>query len=62
MTSSDHTDDHGLLVIELGDEDRATLLGAARALSVHDPVGATENYVAEAKSKAKTPSAWSTAC
>jgi L-asparagine oxygenase len=52
MTSSARTDDHGLLVIELGDEDRATLLGAARALSVHDPVGATENYVAEAQIQA----------
>ncbi len=52
MTTETHTDDRGLLVIELGDEDRATLLGAARVLSAHDPVEATEDYVAEAQIQA----------
>jgi L-asparagine oxygenase len=52
MISNFHADDHGLLVIELGDEDRATLRDAARALSVHDPVRATENYVTEAQIQA----------
>lgn len=52
MIGNVHTDDHGMLVIELGDKDRATLRNAARVLSTHDPVRATENYVAEAQVRA----------
>jgi hypothetical protein len=52
MTSNTYIDDQGLLVIELGDGDRATLLNAADLLSRHDPIGATESYVAEAQIQA----------
>jgi L-asparagine oxygenase len=52
MTNNTYIDDQGLLVIELGDGDRATLLNAANLLSRHDPIGATESYVAEAQIQA----------
>jgi L-asparagine oxygenase len=52
MISSVHTDEHDLLVVELGDEDRAALRDAARVLSEHDPVRDVESFVADVQIQA----------
>ncbi|HEU4694480.1 MAG TPA: TauD/TfdA family dioxygenase, partial [Vicinamibacterales bacterium] len=52
MTSDVHPDERGVLVLRLSEEDRAGLEDAARALMAHDPVGAPENFVAEAQIQA----------
>jgi L-asparagine oxygenase len=52
MMSSVHTDEQDLLVIELGEEDRAALRDAARVLGGHDPVRDPESFVADVQVQA----------
>jgi L-asparagine oxygenase len=52
MTTDSDTDNRGLLVVDLNEEDRVTLLDAARVLGMYDPVKSTEDYVTEAQIQA----------